>query len=156
MKLRIISVGRVRDESILALESLYMKRLGRFCSIDTVSIGERAPQSLSPEETKAWDSEALLKVLNPKARLWALDEHGKEFTSKEFAKLISISRDGGEKQIDVVIGGAYGLAPQILDSAKVKISLSPLTFPFQIARMLFIEQLYRASTIIQNIPYHKA
>ena len=100
------------------------------------------------------EGELILKALLPGDVVVLLDEHGKEFRSVEFANWIERKMHTVNKRLVFIIGGPYGFAPKIYDAAQEKISLSKMTFSHQMIRLIFVEQLYRAMTILNNGPYH--
>jgi 23S rRNA (pseudouridine1915-N3)-methyltransferase len=95
-----------------------------------------------------------MKFIHKDDHLIALDEHGKMFTSVEFAKQLQEKADSGIKTVSFLIGGAFGLHASILQMAKLKFSFSSLTFPHQLVRLILAEQVYRACTIQRNEKYH--
>lgn len=108
----------------------------------------------TPEEIKEDEAKSILAKLNTNAILVILDERGKQQTSKQLADYFS-SCMMDNKNIDFVIGGAFGLHESLLKRANIKLSLSQMTFPHQLAKLLLIEQIYRAQTLLDNHPYHK-
>ena len=98
----------------------------------------------------------LLKNIDENAQLILLDDKGKTYTSETFATFISQKMNESIKEIVFVIGGAYGFDEEIYKRAQLKISLSSFTFPHKLCRLIFVEQLYRAFTIIKNEKYHHA
>ncbi len=106
--------------------------------------------NLSPNEFKKKEAELLLKKITDKDYIVLLDEQGKEFPSTEFAAFL----DKTHRPITFIVGGAYGFDEAIYKRANAKISLSKMTFTHQMIRLLFVEQLYRAMTILNNEPYH--
>jgi 23S rRNA (pseudouridine1915-N3)-methyltransferase len=100
------------------------------------------------------EGERILAALRPGERVVALDERGKLLDSRQFAAQLGTWRDQGSRQVAFVVGGAYGLDPSVRERADLVLSLSPMTFPHQLVRLLFAEQLYRATAILQGSPYH--
>jgi 23S rRNA (pseudouridine1915-N3)-methyltransferase len=109
---------------------------------------------LSEMDLKKKEGEIILQWLKPGDYLVALDEHGKEFTSEGLAGFLQQRATESTKNIVFLIGGAFGLDEAVLKAAKIKWSLSALTFPHQLVRLILVEQLYRACTILQNEKYH--
>jgi 23S rRNA (pseudouridine1915-N3)-methyltransferase len=101
----------------------------------------------------AREAEAITAALRPEERLVVLTEEGEAFSSPAFAEQL---RDSGSDRLAFVIGGADGLEPWLKARASWRLSLSPMTFPHELARLLLLEQLYRATSILQGGPYHKA
>jgi 23S rRNA (pseudouridine1915-N3)-methyltransferase len=156
MKITIISVGRVRQSFVKDGEAEYIKRLQATpLALNFVELGIEAPDSLSPEEAKEREAVELLKKLTAFDCIVVLDERGKQLASKEFANLIEKQMSAGTRAVAFVIGGAYGLSEKIRQRASYVLSLSDLTFPHQLTRLVLVEQIYRAHTLIKGIGYHK-
>ena len=111
-------------------------------------------KKLPPEQIKQFEAKLIAEYLGEKSYKIALDVLGMAADSHEFANLIS-KNSTINKSIDFIIGGAFGLDSTVLDLVNIRLSLSPLTMPHQIAKIVLLEQIYRAQTIIQNHPYHK-
>lgn len=132
-----------------------MERTKHFISFDMEIIPElKNTKSLSMEQQKEKEGELILKALQPSDVVVLLDDHGKEFRSIEFADWVERKMHTVSKQLVFVIGGPYGFAQKVYDAAHEKISLSKMTFSHQMIRLIFVEQLYRAMTILNNGPYH--
>lgn len=110
--------------------------------------------ALSKEQIKSKEGELILKNIRPADDLILLDEHGREYTSVELAKVIQEKISYTGKDMVFVIGGAYGFSPDVYSRANSRISLSKMTFSHQMVRAIFAEQLYRAFTIMKGEPYH--
>ncbi|OFY27506.1 MAG: hypothetical protein A2X09_07480 [Bacteroidetes bacterium GWF2_43_11] len=100
------------------------------------------------------EAEAQLKLISQSDYTVLLDEGGIEFTSVEFSKFLQQRMNQGIRQLNFIVGGAYGFDPEVKQKASFKLALSKMTFPHQLVRLLFMEQLYRAFTILKNEPYH--
>ena len=138
MKFTLLVVGRTVEKHYITAIDDYVARTKHFISFDMEVIPElKNTKSLSAEQQKEKEGEMILKALQPGDVVVLLDEHGKEFRSIVF-----------------IIGGPYGFAPKIYEVAQEKISLSKMTFSHQMIRLIFVEQLYRAMTILNNNPYH--
>ena len=111
-------------------------------------------KSLSEEQQKTKEGELILSNIASSHHLILLDERGKEYTSVAFADELQKKMNAGIKQLTFVIGGPYGFSKEVYDRANGKLSLSKLTFSHQMIRLFFVEQLYRAFTILKNEPYH--
>ena len=125
----------------------YLRRIPWKIKINQLELKEKLP----PEKQKQCEGELLLKCVTAGDFIIALDERGAQFTSHEFVKLI-------EKQtqpISFIIGGAYGLSDELKSKANMLLSLSAMTMPHLLARIILVEQIYRSFTISQNHPYHK-
>lgn len=155
MKITLLVVGRTVDNNIIAGINEYTQRLGRFAQFDTVVIPElKNAKKLSEAQQKELEGDAILAAMAPCDRVVLLDEGGKEYRSTEFAAWIEHKQNISTKRLLFVVGGPYGFAPKVYNAAHEKLSLSKMTFSHQMIRLLFIEQLYRAYTIINNLPYH--
>ena len=155
MKITLIQIGKTEDKNLNALISIYESRLKHYVTFNTMTIPElKNTKSLSPEELKKKEEDLLNKYTANKDVVILLDEHGKEISSKEFAALLQNKMNQSVKEICFIIGGAFGFSETIKKSAIIKLSLSKMTFTHQMTRLLFIEQLYRAFTIIKNESYH--
>jgi 23S rRNA (pseudouridine1915-N3)-methyltransferase len=153
MKIRIITVGKLRESSLKALESDYVKRLPRYLSLEFDEL--KPPKTSSEQQQKDKEAEIILARISPQDAVFALSEEGKGVTSVEFSSLISRYLDNGCSVLTMIIGGAFGLSPSVKSRANKILSLSKLTHPHQLARIILVEQIYRASTLRDNIPYHK-
>lgn len=159
MRLAIITVGRLKDGPERDLCERYRERshaLGRSLGLSGPDVTE-LPESRArrAEERKRDEAAAILSKLSP-GLLIALDERGRSLTSDAFAGRIAASRDAGAGTASLVIGGADGLDETIRDRADLTLAFGALTLPHQLVRVLALEQLYRAMTIIAGHPYHRA
>ena len=139
-RIRILAVGKVRKGWVQEGVSLYRKRLPGLVITEL------------KDSTMAKEAEAITAALHPDERLVVLTEEGQTFASVPFAEQL---RGSGSERIAFVIGGAEGLEPALKAQAHWRLSLSPMTFPHELARLLLLEQLYRASTILLGGPYHR-
>lgn len=155
MKVTLIAVGKTDSGAISALADEYQKRLSRYCSF-TLLIAKTLTKSknLSEKEILDYEAKEILKHLNPKAFIIALDNKGQEKSSVAFAQFIGQKRDLGISECCILIGGAYGFSTRLDALIQIKLSLSKMTFTHQMVRPIFLEQLYRAFTILNNEPYH--
>lgn len=155
MKFTLLVVGRTVEKHYITAIHDYVERTKHFISFDMEVIPElKNTKSLSMEQQKEKEGELISKALQPGDVVVLLDEHGKEFRSVEFADWMARKMHTVNKRLVFIIGGPYGFAPKIYDIAKEKISLSKMTFSHQMIRLIFVEQLYRAMTILNNGPYH--
>lgn len=133
----------------------YCKRLKHYVRFDIEVIPALKDQKgASPDEIKEREAALLLKKLQGADRVVLLDEHGKEHTSVGFAEYLQRQMNAGVRSLVFVVGGAFGFAPNVYAAAHDKISLSQMTFNHQMVRLFFVEQLYRAFTILRHEPYH--
>ena len=155
MKITLLTVGKTDRDWVKEGLDIYASRLKHYIPFIITEIPElKNVSSLSREQIKTKEGELIMKNLKPTDDMILLDEHGREFSSVEFARLIQdkISYEG--KDIVFVIGGAYGFSEAVYRRANSKISLSRMTFSHQMVRTIFAEQIYRAFTIIKGEPYH--
>ena len=151
MRLLVAAVGRIKAGPLADLQSEYMKRLGGSIAIKEVE--ER--RALSLAERKVREGELLLAAVPEGAVLVALDERGKPLTSTGFAERLQRWQADGTKTLAFVIGGAEGLAQPVVQRAGLVLSLGAMTWPHLLARVLLLEQLYRAQQILNGHPYHR-
>lgn len=155
MKIRVVMMGKTKEKFTDDGYTFYKKRVLNYLPFDDLIIpGLKNSGSFSPEEFKQKEGELLLKKLKDDDFVVLLDERGKSFTSPEFAQFVQQRMNSGIKTLAFVIGGAYGFSEEVYKAAHFKISLSSMTFPHQLVRIVFMEQLYRAMTILRNEPYH--
>jgi 23S rRNA (pseudouridine1915-N3)-methyltransferase len=156
MKVTLIQVGKTVSKDIRAITDDYSKRVNRYTRFEEVVIDNGSIKLQDANKVKEKEGELIMKKLNPTDYVMLLDEKGKEYTSVEFAGLIEQLTNQSTKNLCLVIGGAYGFSNEVYKRANAKLSLSQMTFSHQIIRAIFMEQLYRAYTIINGEPYHHA
>ena len=155
MKVTLILVGKTVNKHFVELIDEYAGRVKHYIGFDMVTIPElKNTKNLSVEQQKQQEGTLILKQLQAGDCIVLLDEHGKEFRSVEFAKYMEQKMQTVSKRLVFVIGGAYGFSPDVYAQANEKLSLSKMTFSHQMIRMIFVEQLYRAMTIMKGEPYH--
>ena len=155
MKVALILVGKTVNKHFVELIDEYAGRVKHYIGFDMVTIPElKNTKNLSVEQQKQQEGALILKQLQAGDCVVLLDEHGKEFRSVEFAKYMEQKIQTVSKRLVFVIGGAYGFSPDVYAQANEKLSLSKMTFSHQMIRMIFVEQLYRAMTIMKGEPYH--
>ncbi|MFI5203776.1 MAG: 23S rRNA (pseudouridine(1915)-N(3))-methyltransferase RlmH [Flavobacteriales bacterium] len=155
MLIRIICVARTSDKNIEALVLEYTKRLVNYTRVEWNVIElPRTWTSQPADKIKAEEWARIEKLLSPAAHVVLLDELGKEFTSPELAQRLQKIMNAGNKEIVFIIGGAYGFSDKARSKANETMALSKLTFTHQMVRVVLIEQLYRAHTIIKGEKYH--
>jgi 23S rRNA (pseudouridine1915-N3)-methyltransferase len=154
MKVTLLVVGKTTDSHIDALIQEYQKRLTHYLPFALQVIPElKNTKALSPEQQKQAEGDLILKAITANTDLILLDEHGKEFRSIEFADYLQKRMSSG-RDVVFVVGGPYGFADTVYQRANGKISLSKMTFSHQMVRLFFVEQSYRAMTILRGEPYH--
>ncbi|MEW6729743.1 MAG: 23S rRNA (pseudouridine(1915)-N(3))-methyltransferase RlmH [Acidobacteriota bacterium] len=154
MKLRLLWFGKTKDRRLAELIDDYLHRLAKYAKYDLLELKE--PRH-TLERTTVLEAEAklLLNAISPQAYKIMLDEQGEQLSSLALARLLEQQQLASRREMIFVVGGHYGLATEVKRSADRLWSLSALTFTHEIARLLLIEQLYRAYTIIHGHPYQK-
>ena len=154
MKTILIQVGKTTNKHFIAGINDYVERISHYMPFEIVTIPElKNTKSLSEEQQKQAEGELILKQIQTSDTVVLLDEHGKEFRSIEFAKWLEHKRNTARRLI-FIVGGPYGFSQAVYSRANEQISLSKMTFSHQMIRLVFIEQIYRACTIIKGEPYH--
>ncbi|MBI4929235.1 MAG: 23S rRNA (pseudouridine(1915)-N(3))-methyltransferase RlmH [Bacteroidetes bacterium] len=151
MNIALICMGKTSEKHIAEGMKQYIERINHYCKFSLVEI-----EAGRGDETqiRKKESEGMLKRAGEKDVLILLDEKGKELSSVEFAKTLIHHQNISTKNLVFVIGGAYGFSEEVYSRANMKISLSKMTFPHQLVRVIFLEQLYRAFTILKGEKYH--
>lgn len=155
MDIKLILHGKTEDNYIQEGLLNYSKRLKRYISFSEVTIPAlKNAKNLSFEEIKQKEGDLLISKIKPTDTLVLLDEKGKMFTSLNFSAFIQKQMNLGLKSLVFVVGGPYGFSDQVYQRANHTLSLSKMTFSHQMIRLFFVEQIYRALTILNNEPYH--
>ena len=155
MRITLLVVGKTTDPHFAACIEEYARRIRHYLPFDMEVIPElRNTKSLSEEQQKEKEADLLLKTFQPGDHIVLLDERGKEFSSMQFASYLEKKMANVSKRLVFVVGGPYGFSNRIYDLAQEKISLSKMTYSHQMIRLIFVEQLYRAMTILNGGPYH--
>ena len=154
MKLTLLSVGDKLPAWADTAAAEYLKRMPREARMELVEIKPEKRAGQSADSIKAIEAARILDKLPPGARLVALDEHGREVSTRELADLLARWMADG-RDVALVIGGADGLAANLLERAELKLARSRLTLPHALARVLLAEQMYRAISLLNNHPYHR-
>lgn len=154
MKTLLILVGRTKEAYLSEGIAVYAGRLKHYMPFDIAVVPELKNTANMPEAVqKQREGEAILKLLLPNDTVVLLDERGRQPTSVELADWLAQKRRDAARLV-LVVGGPYGFSPEVYDRAKEQISLSRMTFSHQMVRLILVEQLYRACTIINGEPYH--
>ena len=156
MKVTLLVVGKTTDPHIVALIDDYKRRLTHYLPFEMVVIPElKNAKNLTEEQQKQQEGELILKAIDKgaTAHVVLLDEHGREYRSVAFADYLQKRMSAGQDTV-FVVGGPYGFSPEVYARANAKISLSQMTFSHQMVRLFFVEQIYRAMTILRSEPYH--
>lgn len=155
MKVTLIIVGKTVNKELVKLIDEFTERVQHYLKFEISVIPElKNTKSLSSEQQKTLEGDLISKLIQPGDYCVLLDEGGKEFRSVEFSKWMSHKMNTVSKRLVFIIGGPYGFSDKIYSIANEKISLSKMTFSHQMVRLIFIEQLYRAMTILNGEPYH--
>ena len=155
MKIQLIVVGKTNQSFVQQGLDEFCTRLSHYISFEMEVVPDiKNAKHLSTEQQKVKEGEMILQSFQAGDSIVLLDEHGKEFTSVKFAEYIEKKTHTGAKRLVFVVGGAYGFSSAVYEAAHEKIALSKMTFPHQLIRLIFIEQLYRAMTILHHEPYH--
>ncbi|MCK6648769.1 MAG: 23S rRNA (pseudouridine(1915)-N(3))-methyltransferase RlmH [Bacteroidia bacterium] len=155
MKITLILNGKTEDDHIKKGFAIYEQRLKHYISFEIIVIPAlKNTKALSVEQQKQKEAELLFKQIQSSDKLILLDENGKEYHSVGFSEFIQQQMNSGVKNLVFVVGGPYGFSDEVYKRANGKLSLSKMTFSHQMVRLFFIEQVYRAMTILKNEPYH--
>ena len=155
MKISLLVVGKTVHSYHNQGIDEYTKRISRYCPFSIQYIADaKTTKSLSQEQQKQLEGDNIAAALDKSDYVVLLDEHGKEFTSVDFSTYIERKMQSVPKRLVFIIGGPYGFSKEIYERANEKISLSKMTFPHDLIRLVFTEQLYRAFSIIHHEPYH--
>ena len=151
MNISLICTGKTTEKYVLDGMSIYMERIKHYCRYSLIEIeaGKGDINQIRKRET-----ENIFKRVGEKDYLILLDEKGKEMLSTAFADLLMHHQNISTKNVVFIIGGAYGFSDEVYKRANLKIALSKMTFPHQLVRVIFLEQLYRAMTILKGEKYH--
>ena len=152
----LLTVGKPKAAYIAAGLADYLKRLKRFggCRHEVVR-PERAGKNSQPAALMAAEAARLLEKIDPRDQVWALDRKGRALSSEDWARALDQARLDGTSRLALVIGGAEGLAPELLDRANLTLSMGSMVMAHEIAALVALEQLYRAHTILTGLPYHR-
>jgi len=155
MKITLLTVGKTTNANLVTLQDEYQNRLKFYIPFEMVVIPElKNTKNLSIAEQQEKEADLILKQLDTSDEEVLLDDKGKQFTSMGFSEYISKKMLASHKRIVFVVGGPYGFSERVYNRANGKVSLSAMTFSHQMIRLIFIEQLYRAMTILKGEPYH--
>ena len=155
MKITLLTVGKTDIDWVSEGLGVYTSRLRHYLPFELKEIPElKNVSALSREQIKVQEGRLILKYLKDSDELILLDERGKEFRSVEFASFLEKKFQSSSRDLTFVIGGAYGFSQEVYQRSDFKISLSKMTFSHQMVRTIFVEQLYRACTIMKGESYH--
>lgn len=155
MKIILLTVGKTTNPHLIKLQEEYQSRLKFYISFESVVIPElKNTKNLSVSEQQEKEADLILKQVDSSDKVVLLDEKGKQFTSIGFSEYISKEIMVSHKRLIFIVGGPYGFSERVYQRANSLISLSAMTFSHQMIRIIFVEQLYRAMTILKGEPYH--
>jgi 23S rRNA (pseudouridine1915-N3)-methyltransferase len=155
VKITLLLVGKTTDSYLNRAIEEYIKRLTRYAAVEITVLPElKNAKNLSIDLQKEKEGIALLNAMENADEVILLDERGTQYSSVEFASFLEKRQLSSVKRLVFVVGGPYGFSPEMYTRANGQLSLSRMTFSHQMIRLLFVEQLYRAMTIIKGEPYH--
>lgn len=158
MRISIVCVGKIKEKYLTQGIAEYTKRLTPFCRLDIVEVAEERmpdnPSEAEKQQALAREGDRLLKAIRATSYLVALDVQGKQLSSEELAAKFEVLAVSGKSDLTFVIGGAFGIAPQVLSAAQERLSFSRMTFTHQMIRLLLVEQVYRGFKIWRGENYH--
>jgi len=155
MKVKLLVLGKTEEPYLIEGLKSYENRIRRYLTLEIIEIqGLKNASHLSKQEWKAKEAAKLMPFLTNNDIIVLLDEKGKEMTSIEFSSFLNQKFSSGSKNLVFVVGGPYGFDESVTKMAGFRLSLSQLTFSHQMVRLFFLEQLYRALTILRNEAYH--
>ena len=155
MKILLIVVGKTDQQWLTEGISQYIDRLSHYSQFEMQVIPDiHNTRSMEAQVQKVREGEQILKLLQPSDDVWLLDDKGREMTSPEMARWLEKRMAQSTKRLVFIIGGPYGFSPDVYDRVPGRLSLSRMTFSHQMVRLIFVEQLYRAFSILNNLPSH--
>lgn len=155
MDIALITVGKTTTEYIQTGIDEYCKRLKRYVPFSIKCLPDvKNTRKMIEDQQKTAESAMILSELQPSDYVVLLDERGDMLTSRQFSEFIQKGMSGGKKRMVFVVGGPYGFSQETYARANAKLSFSKMTFSHEMIRLFFVEQLYRANTILRNEPYH--
>ena len=155
MKILLIVVGKTDQQWLTEGISQYIDRLSHYSQFELQVIPDiRNTRSMEAQVQKVREGEQILKLLQPSDDVWLLDDKGREMTSPDMAQWLQKRMSQSTKRLVFIIGGPYGFSPDVYNRVPGRLSLSRMTFSHQMVRLIFVEQLYRAFAILNNLPYH--
>ncbi len=156
MKLRFLWIGKTKDPLLVKVEEKYLKRIEQHLPVQTTLVPDfkkSDPHQQSAQSKR--EAQQIEKALSPKTYLAVLDSLGEELTSPGLASSLAELMNRGVSEVTFLVGGHLGIPQRVKDRADLKLSLTKLTLPHELARVVLLEQIYRAVTIIKGLPYHK-
>lgn len=155
MTIKLLAIGKTDSKLLQQMIAEYENRLKHYIRFELDTIPDlKNTKNLSEAQQKEKEGDLILKKLSPRDIMVLLDENGRQYSSIDFSEHLQKKMNSGIRQLVFVIGGPYGFSESVYQKAKGKISFSKMTFSHQMVRLFFVEQLYRAFTILRNEPYH--
>lgn len=155
LKIRLIAVGKLRESHWVAAANDYAQRLQHYLDLEIVEIKDRVGKGKADAEAVAAEGNDIQQALRSEASTIVLDIEGKRLSSTEFARWLQNFFENGQRALDFVLGGPLGLSADLIKRADARLSLSTMTLPHELARIVLLEQLYRGCTILRGEKYHK-
>jgi len=154
MRLVVAVVGKARNAALGEAIRDYETRAARYWPLDVHEVREERATGIPVDKVKEREAERLSEKVPERAQIVACEPGGKSLTSDQFAELLRTAREQ-DRDLAFLIGGAFGLSPSVAKKSTMRLSLAPWTLPHEIARLVLVEQIYRAGTIVRGEPYHK-
>ena len=155
MKIALVQTGKTTDKNVAGIADLYLSRIRKYITFDIITLPDlKNSADLPIREQKLKEGKKIIQMLSNDDYVVLLDERGREFRTTEFSSWMEKTFMISRKRIVFVIGGPWGFSDEVYERADFRISLSMMTFPHQLVRLLFLEQLYRVFTILRGEPYH--
>ena len=155
----LITLGKLKEPFYISAAAEYVKRLGGYCKFSLLELPEsRLPENPSPAEISAGlekEADLILSKVPKGAWFCVFTPEGKLLSSEDFAKTLKTVKNSGKSSACFLIGSSFGMAPRVKQRADLKLSMGPMTFPHHLARIMVLEQLYRAEAIQAGSKYHK-
>lgn len=156
MKIKLLMIGKTQEKYLIEGFDIYEKRVVHYLPFEKIMIPTlKDNKNMKDAEVKQKEGEFILKNLREDDFVVLLDERGKQYDSIEFSSFLQQRMNVATKSLTFIIGGAFGFSDEVYERANHKLSISKMTFSHQLIRVIFMEQLYRAFSIINNEPYHK-
>ncbi len=160
LKINVICIGKIKEKYFTDAISEYAKRLTAFCRFNIIELAEERIKSNTPnaaqiDEVLSAEGKRILQKISPSDHVIALCIEGKLMSSEELAGVLDSAAVSGKSTVDFIIGGSYGLSADVKKRADLRLSMSRMTFPHQMARVILSEQIYRAFVISSGGKYHK-
>lgn len=159
MRIKLITVGKIKEKYFVNAVKEYTKRLGAYCKIETIEVSdEKCPEHLSDKEmlqVKDKEGDRILSKIKDSDYVIALAIEGKQLSSEDLADKINSLALSGKSDIAFIIGGSLGLADKVMKRSNYQLSFSKMTFPHQLMKVVLVEQIYRAFRIMNGHAYHK-